>query len=333
MIGGCSDPRSISASLLGQLLTSQHTPQLDRTPKVTASFGPGPGTHHAPRLNRKVHFNGATRCAVRRRRDVGRLQLPSRSGVAPRLPRCRQGSTVLANFGPDRAVWLRTRPRSARRRLTDAHGSHVKQLHTKYFADYAPACAPSSWCTRTARGCRRTGLALSARHIGRRGRAGAAAKRARLRRPHLRGHIIGRRRAAQSRIRRSSPLRCNASRRIRRTRSCSATPSGMCSRPDAPASRPLRCSAAGSPARPWSTRAPWPSMTAHPRCVHTSTSSPNSLGRNGFRRWPISPSAPTAARPVRICARCPRPECRRTGTRDYRCRRSCRESWPAGSRR
>jgi hypothetical protein len=64
-----------------------------------------------------------------------------------------------------------------------------------------------------------------------------------------------------------------------------------------------------------------------------STGSVNVLGRNGFRRRPISPSAPTAARPVRICARCPRRECRRTGTQGYCCQRSCRESWPAGSRR
>jgi hypothetical protein len=64
-----------------------------------------------------------------------------------------------------------------------------------------------------------------------------------------------------------------------------------------------------------------------------SEGSVNLLGSNNFRRWPISPSAPTAARPVRICARWPRRECRRTGTRGYCCQRSWRESWPAGSRR
>ena len=50
---------------------------------------------------------------------------------------------MLANFGPDRAVWLRTRPRPARRRTNRPRtGSHVKQLHTKYFADYAPLVRP-----------------------------------------------------------------------------------------------------------------------------------------------------------------------------------------------
>ena len=108
VIGGCSNPRSISASLLGQLLTS-YRPHNDQA-----------GTEPVSRSHARC-VASTDRCA----------------------------------------------------RLTRQTAAHQVLCRLR------PACAPSSWCTRTARGCRRTGLALSARHIGRRGRAGAAAKRAR----------------------------------------------------------------------------------------------------------------------------------------------------------
>jgi len=90
--------------------------------------------------------------------------------------------------------------------------------------------------------------------------------------------------------------------------------------------------------RQW--RTPHPQTPQPPRCLRggcavrpCAVGEFPLLGRNGFRRWPISPSVPTVARRVRICGRCPRRECRRTGTRGYRCQRSWHESWPAGSRR
>ncbi len=224
---------------------------------------------------------------------------------------------MLANFGPDRAVWLRTRQRPARRRTNRRAGRTRQTAAHQVLCRLRPACASSSWCTRTARGRRKTRLALGARHIGRRGRAGAAAKRARLRRPHLRGDIIGRRRAGKAAsghrrhcatTRRGGSGRRDPSRRHHL--GCGRGPTRRC---------PGRCRAQrrDRPRGLGSTRARRRSMPAHSRCAHASTSSPNSLGRNGFRRWPISPSAPTAARPVRIFAHCPRRECRRTGTRGY----------------
>src|SRR6202012_5424307 len=91
-------------------------------PQIPAGWGTGWGiwswSGYPPCLPDQPKGVGdpATRRAVRRRRNVGRLQLPSRGGVAPRVSRCGDRSTVLADPWPHRAIRLRACAPTARRR-------------------------------------------------------------------------------------------------------------------------------------------------------------------------------------------------------------------------
>ena len=227
-----------------------------------------------PDSTERSMFDAATRRAVRRRRNVGRLQLPPRAGVAPRVSRCGEEVPcwrILASSG-DQApslsayCWATT--------LADAQGAHVEKLHTKYFVDSAPlvrrlpgarelleAVAERGW---------RAVLATSA------GEEELAVLRSALDAEDFVCAVTSPPTpSAQSPTPTSSPSRYSVLRPTRPRRYSLVTPFGMCSRPDAPVSRPLRCSAAGSPARRWKRPAPWLSTPVRPRCLRTSTSSVN----------------------------------------------------------
>ena len=82
-----------------------------------------------------------------------------------------------------------------------------EKLHTKYFVDSAPLVRRLPGARELLEAVAERGLASGARHIGRRGRAGGVAERARRRRPRLRRDISPPTPSAQSRIPTSSPPR------------------------------------------------------------------------------------------------------------------------------